>query len=132
MEVRINIKLFPYIGLIFVGKGCANLNRYIEVIAIYHFIDKSRLKNRMYSIDEEMTPLRDWCETNGQYTYNVYLDIETRDELKVMLQDAQMKKFTKVIVINEGVLGNLENDIRYKIIELDSYGVTVEAINRNK
>lgn len=103
-----------------------------ELVAIYHNMDYSNLRNTIHPYDEHVTPLRDWCEMSKAWVYNIYLDVGDRQALDELLEDAQALKFKKVIVMSTDVLGRLRKDIRNISYTLASYGVAVEALNRNK
>ena len=103
-----------------------------ESVAVYSYIDYNELKSKSYPYHEALVPLKDLCEYNRKYTYNVYLDVEERGALRELLKDAKASKFESVIVINLKILANTSKEAKSIAKVLNSYGVSIKVINRNK
>lgn len=103
-----------------------------ELVAVYSHIDYYDSKNKIYPYDEALVPLKDWCECNGSCIYNIYLDIEDRQALIELLEDAKAFKFKSLIVIKLENLAETYEEAESIVHELSSYGIDVKAINRNK
>ena len=100
-------------------------------VCIYTFLNRSN--NRYIFTEEITTPLFDWCYKNDKEIYHIYIDLQhKRQMLDELIEDAKTRKFETVIVNSIKDFGTFRKDIRDTVYTLNSYGVDVEELDRNK